>query len=209
MIRKPVVFIVDDEQDMRAALVRLFRTAEIEAVPFADPESFLAAVRPDWTGCILLDVRMPGMDGLTVQAQLRARSIALPIVFLTGAADVPIAVRAMHAGAADFLEKPFDNATLVQCVRRALFLGDTAREQALLAVAIEQRISTLTPREREVMDHVVAGAPTKEIAESLSLSPRTVEIHRSRIMDKMDAKTTADLVRLVLTVRMPQGERSH
>ena len=201
MSRDSTVFVVDDEPDMRSALLRLFRMEGLDVEPYATAQDFLAAYRPGRGGCVVLDLMMPGMTGLQLQQLMRERGIELPVIFLTGAADVRIAVEAMRAGATDFLEKPFENAVLVQRVRHALHHGDEARQSAIRRSEIEQRIATLSPREREVMDLVVDGNPTRQIAEILSLSARTVEVHRARIMEKMAANTLADLVRLALDAR--------
>jgi len=201
MGREAVVYVVDDEPDMRSALTRLFRTAGLEVETYPDAQAFLEGRREGSSGCLVLDMMMPGMTGLELQKRLSSRAIRMPVIFLTGTADVRMAVEAMRAGAADFLEKPFDNATLVERVRHALHLDGETRRRGLVRNEIEQRIASLTPREREVMDLVVAGSPTKQIAEELNLSTRTVEVHRANIMDKMEARTLADLVRVVLMAR--------
>ena len=196
-----LVHVVDDEPEMRSALVRLFRSAGLQVDTYASGQEFLDRYRPEVDGCLVTDLLMPGINGRELQDALNARGIAIPVVFLTGAADVGTAVDAMHAGAADFIEKPFDNAALVQRVRRALHLGVRAREDELARDDVRRAAETLTPREREVMDLVVEGRATKEIAQVLSLSARTVEVHRARIMEKMEAKSLADLVRRVLSAR--------
>ena len=196
-----LVHVVDDEPDMRSALVRLFRSAGLSVDTYASGQEFLERYRPEMDGCLVTDLLMPGLNGRELQDALNARGIPIPVVFLTGAANIGTAVEAMHAGAADFIEKPFDNAVLVQRVRRALHLGSRAREDELAREEVRRTVETLTPREREVMDLVVEGQATREIAETLSLSTRTVEVHRARIMEKMQAKSLADLVRRVLSAR--------
>ena len=201
MSREKTVFVVDDEPDMRSALTRVFRSEGLDVVAFGSAQEFLEAYAPGSGGCVVLDLMMPGMTGLQLQQQLRARAIEVPLIFLTGTADVRVAVEAMRAGAADFLEKPFENDQLVQRVRIALHVGGQARESALRRSEIEQRLAQLTPREREVMDLVVAGNSNKQVADTLSLSARTVEVHRAHIMEKMGANTLADLVRMALAAK--------
>lgn len=201
MNREKTVLVVDDEPEMRSALVRLFRSEGLETEAYATAREFLDVWRRGDGACLVLDLMMPQMSGLQLLEQLRARGSQLPVLFLTGAADVRIAVEAMRAGAIDFLEKPFENAVLVQRVRQAMHLGDQRRAGALQKHAIEQRIVTLSPREREVMDLVVDGMSTRQIAAHLNLSGRTVEVHRARIMEKMEANTLADLVRSALTAK--------
>lgn len=201
MSRERTVFVVDDEPDMRAALTRMFRSEGLDVVAFGSAQEFLESYAPGSGGCVVLDLMMPGMTGLQLQQQLRARAIDVPLIFLTGTADVRVAVEAMRAGAADFLEKPFENDQLVQRVRIALHVGDEARETAMRRSEIDQHLALLTPREREVMDLVVAGNSNKQVADTLSLSARTVEVHRARIMEKMGANTLADLVRMALAAK--------
>jgi RNA polymerase sigma factor (sigma-70 family) len=201
MHREKTVLVVDDEPEMRSALVRLFRSEGLEVEAYGTAREFLEVWRRGDGACLVLDLMMPQMSGLQLLEQLRASGSQLPVLFLTGAADVRVAVEAMRAGATDFLEKPFDNAVLVQRVRQAMHLGDQRRAGAMHKLAIEQRIATLSPREREVMDLVVEGMSTRQIAAHLNLSGRTVEVHRARIMEKMEANTLADLVRSALTAK--------
>lgn len=201
----PVVFVVDDDDGMRAALQRLLTLAKLPVEAYASGVEFLAGARFDRPGCILLDVRMPQMGGLEVQACLKQRHVLLPIVFLTGSSDIPIAVTAMREGAVDFIEKPFDNDDLVARVRAAIeqnehLRRDDAEHAALLALA-----QKLTPREHEIMDLVVTGLTSKEIARIVGASHRTVEIHRGRVMEKMAAATLADLVRKHLLLQRDSG----
>jgi FixJ family two-component response regulator len=194
----PVVLVVDDNDGMRAAVERLLTVAKLSVEAYASGREFLAHARFDRPGCILLDVAMPQMSGLEVQAQLNARGVALPVVFLTGTSDIPIAVAAMRDGAVDFIEKPFDNADLVARVRQAIAHHEGRRRSEAERGGIGARLATLTPREREVMELVVAGRTSKEIARIVGASHRTVEIHRARLMQKMAADTLADLVRMRL-----------
>jgi two-component system, LuxR family, response regulator FixJ len=192
------VFIVDDEEPMRNALQRLFRAEGLAAEAHASADDFLNAYKADRPGCLLLDLMMPGMTGLELQADLVQRGFRIPILFLTGAGEVATAVAAMKAGAIDFIEKPFDNAFLVERVRRALEYATGQQIADFGADEIRRRMALLTPREREVMQYVVAGNTSKTTARILGVSHRTVEIHRARIMEKMQAESLADLVRMAL-----------
>jgi FixJ family two-component response regulator len=197
----PVVFVVDDDDGMRAALRRRLVLAGFVVEPFASGADFLAGADLARAGCILLDVSMPGMSGLEVQAALKQRRVALPIIFLTGHADIPSAVTAMREGAVDFIEKPFDDAHLIERVRQAIGHARHLRAQAEERRAVLGRMNTLTPRERQVLDLVALGKTNKEIARLLGASHRTIEIHRSHLMEKMAAATLADLVRMQLLLK--------
>ncbi|MFO1412675.1 MAG: response regulator [Burkholderiales bacterium] len=193
----PRVTIVDDDDAMRAALYRLFKSAGFEVEAYASGEDLLAGADLARTGVLLLDVLMPGMTGLELQEALVRRGPTPPIVFLTASHSVPMAVTAMQCGAVDFVEKPFENDDLVARVQRALQTAPRREDQARRA-DYERRRATLTPREREVMDLVVTGKTNKEIARVLDVSPRTVEVHRFRVMDKMEAPSLAALVSMAL-----------
>lgn len=195
------VAVVDDDDGMRNALYRLLRNAGLDVEMHASAQAFLDQLRPEQLGCLLLDVRMPGMDGLALQQILIERSVQVPLIFLTGQADVAMAVAAMRDGALDFVEKPFDNEDLLRRVQRALAVGEEQRraEQELAQIRVCRE--RLTPRETEVMELMVAGKLSKQIADTLDVSPRTVEIHRARVMEKMEAGSLADLVRMVLATR--------
>jgi RNA polymerase sigma factor (sigma-70 family) len=192
----PVVFIVDDDPSVLRALGRLMRSVGFRVQAFASASEFLAANRPDVPGCLVLDVRMPGLSGPALQESLAADDIHIPIVFITGHGDIPTTVRAMKAGAVDFLSKPFSDQQLIDAVNEAI-AGDTEhrRERAEIAV-IQERVESLTPREREVLPLVVSGMLNKQIARKLGTSEKTIKVHRSRVMAKMQAKSLADLVRL-------------
>jgi FixJ family two-component response regulator len=198
---QPTVFVVDDEEAMRSALRRTLTRGGLAVQTFASGPVFLAGYRPTPAACLLLDMKMPDMTGLELQAILNQRRIDLPVIFLTGAADVPAAVTAMKAGAADFLEKPFDNEILVARVRQCL----AAHEQRHLAIGDDDRYANgralLTPREAEVMQLMLTGKTSKTIARELGVSHRTVDIHRGRVMEKMGAKSLAELVRMELSRR--------
>ena len=200
----PIVFVVDDEEHMGTALRRLFVAAGLPTEVYSTGEAFLARSSHDVPGCVILDVGMPGMGGLEVQARLHACAVDLPIVFLTGAAEVPVAVAAMRAGAADFVEKPFDNEDLLRRVRAAIERQALQRGDARRRREFERRLRTLTPREREVLEWIVAGKTSKEIARAIGGSHRTIEIHRGRIMEKTAAESLADLIRIRLMVGAPQ-----
>lgn len=189
---------VDDDAHMRAALRRLFVAARFGVETFASGRELLDACDFDRHCVLLLDVMMPGMNGLDLQRALRERGVRMPVIFLTGSGDIPMAVEAMHDGAVDFLEKPFENDQLVERVRLAFSRVATPRPEARIDPEYARRRGTLTPREREVMDEVVTGKTSKAIARKLGGSHRTIEIHRARVMSKMEVKTLADLVRMAL-----------
>jgi FixJ family two-component response regulator len=196
---RPVVFVVDDDEAVRASVAMLLESVSLAVRTYASGREFLAAYR-DEAGCLVLDLRMPGVSGLELQQQLAGRGIHLPIVFLTGHGDVPDAVAAMRAGAIDFIRKPFRDQELLDRVQEAIEVNQRARAEADDVGRIRERLATLTPREREVLDRVVRGEPNKAIAQDLGVSERTIEIHRSRAMSKMGASSLAELVRLVLRV---------
>jgi len=199
MQSEPTVYVVDDDEPIRDSLRMLLRSAGLPVETFASAQQFLAAYTPPAPGCLLVDVRMPGMSGLELQELLAARKIALPVIVITGHGHVAMAVRAMKAGAADFVEKPFDDELLLECIRRTLARdADTRRRQSRSSEST-QRLAALTPREREIMEHLVAGKSNKAIAADLGISARTVEVHRARIMEKLEAKSLADVVRIALS----------
>ncbi len=195
---KPVIHIVDDEPDVRDALAMLVRSVGYRAQTYSNADEFLARYRPGHAGCLLADVRMPGMSGLELQERLSREDPALPAIIMTGHGDVPMAVRAMKAGAFDFIEKPFNDQVLLdrlaEAIAQAQRSGDTAAGRRLAAA----RYAQLTPREREVMAGIVAGRLNKLIADDLGLSVRTVEIHRAHIMEKMQASSLSALGRMAL-----------
>lgn len=194
------VFIVDDEEDVREAVKLLIASDGLTAEAFASADDFLAAYEPGTPGCLILDVRMPGMNGLVAQQTLRQRGIELPIIFISGHGDIPMAVRAVQEGALDFLEKPFSDEALLDCVRRGLEQDRQQRAEAAERAAVEACLATLTPREREVMDKLIEGKVNKIIARELDASTRTVEIHRARVLQKMEVDNAAQLVRRVVGV---------
>lgn len=193
------VHVVDDDDAMRDSLTVLLGAAGFTVAAYPSAQAFLTA-STDGPGCVLIDVRMPGMGGLELQEELARRGRRIPVILMTGHADVPLAVKAMKAGAVDFVEKPFEEAAMVGAIRRAFSLGLEAARAEAEGNQIGSRLAHLTPREREVLDALVAGKPNKIIAHELSISPRTVEIHRARVMEKMEARTLSDLVRMALSV---------
>jgi FixJ family two-component response regulator len=202
MTPTPTAYVVDDDALMLSALRRVFSAALMPVETFSSARALLDACPPnDDPAVLVLDVKMPGMTGLELQRELVARGMRHPIVFLTGSGDVPMAVEAMRMGAADFLEKPFDNARLVERVRHA-FAG-ARRAPAGGDPNYARNRARLTPREREVMDTMLTGKTNKLIARELGMSHRTVEIHRSRVMEKMEVRTLADLVRSAIASGQP------
>ncbi|MDD3327543.1 MAG: response regulator [Zoogloea sp.] len=192
------VFIVDDDPSVRDALGLLLGVHDYRLAVFADADSFLKALKPHWRGCLLLDIRMPGMDGLALQKKLLELGCDLPVVIMTGHGDVDSAREAFRAMAVDFLEKPLDGARLLAAIAEAFERQRRAADAALSRDQIQRRLDGLTPREREVMEHVVAGRHNREIAAALAISPRTVEVHKARMMDKLGVGSVAELVRLSL-----------
>jgi FixJ family two-component response regulator len=193
---RAVVFVVDDDASMRGALANLVSSVGLDAQVFASPQDFLAARRPDLPACLVLDVRLPGMSGLAFQQQLTNLGIELPVVFITGHGDVPMTVRAMKAGAIEFLTKPFDDQALLDAVHIAIERDRARRREAAGAADLRARYLTLTERERQVMSLVAAGRANKQIAADLGLSVVTVKVHRAQVMHKMYAKSLAELVRM-------------
>ncbi|MDZ7829274.1 MAG: response regulator [Halofilum sp. (in: g-proteobacteria)] len=192
------VYIVDDDPDVRDATSFLVATAGYPTVPLSSPEELLDRISAEDAGCLVLDVRLPGMDGLQLQQALRERDIPLPIIFITGHGDIPMAVKAVNAGALDFLEKPLNEEALLDRIATALQLDRERRERNAVRSDIEQRLQQLTPREREVMEGILAGKLNKVIAWELGSSVRTVEVHRARVLDKLGAHNGPEMVRLVL-----------
>jgi two-component system response regulator FixJ len=197
----PTVFVVDDEEPMRNALRRALTIGGFAVRTYASGPEFLDGYRPTPLACLLLDIKMPEMSGLEVQATLNERGIDLPVIFLTGAADVPAAVTAMKAGAKDFLEKPFDNEALVARIRQCIEVEAERHRAHSEDERFARGLALLTPRESEVMRLMLTGKTSKLIARTLGVSHRTVDIHRSRVMEKMQAHTLADLVRMELSYR--------
>ena len=197
---RPTIFVVDDDSAVRDALKLLLRSVGQAVETFGSGQEFIEAYSEDRPGCLVLDIRMPGMSGLELQQRLNERHSILPIIFITGHGDVPMAVEAMQAGAVDFIQKPFRDQDLIDRINQALEKDSNNRAALGERNDIRHRLETLTPREREVLDLVVHGKANKVIAGDLKLSQRTVEIHRARVMEKMQASSLAHLVRMVLEV---------
>jgi len=199
MAERQVVHVADDDEGVRHSLAFLLDSAELAVRTYGSALALLEAASCLPTGCILTDVRMPDMDGLALQQRLLELGVRLPLIMMTGHADVPIAVQALKAGAFDFIEKPFDDERLLGAVHAALERNSAGARYDAQVRAICARMEALTPREREVLDGLVAGQANKEIALDLGMSPRTVEVHRARVMEKMAAQSLSELVRIVLT----------
>ncbi len=194
------VFIVDDDEAIRDSLQVLLEAKGYTVSTYPSAEAFLTVCRPGLAGCGVVDVRMPGMDGLALIERMRAQQVSLPVIIVTGHGDVPLAVRAMKAGATDFVEKPYATDTILEAIRRALAVAGGGRSDDIVPAEISGRVATLTTREREVLERLVVGSPNKIIAHQLSISPRTVEIHRANLMKKMRAGSLSELVRMALAV---------
>jgi FixJ family two-component response regulator len=203
--KKPTVYIVDDDDGMRRALSVLMSTVGYSAITFERPAEFLKKLDPNQPGCLVLDVRMPEMSGLEVQQQLNRSGSMLPVILITGHGDIPMAVQAMKDGAFDFLQKPFRDQDLLDRINGAIKQDAENRETVERHADLKRRSESLTPREREVMALVVDGRANKVIAIDLGLSERTVEIHRANVMEKMQARSVAHLVKMHLTLN---GETS-
>jgi FixJ family two-component response regulator len=196
MSEPAVVFVVDDDPSMRRSLETLLRSVGLDVRPFSSAQEFMQAKRPDVPGCLVLDVRLPGMSGLSFQEELAKTGVALPVIFVTGHGDVPMTVRAMKAGAAEFLTKPFDDQVLLDAIHAAIECDRARRRDAASLAVLMARYHQLTERERQVMKLVVAGRVNKQIAADLGLSLVTVKVHRGQVMRKMLAKSVAELVRM-------------
>jgi two-component system, LuxR family, response regulator FixJ len=194
----PNIAMVDDDETVRNSLTALFSSAGYSSESYSSAEAFMAAFDPSRVGCLLVDVNMPGMGGLELQRWLRSGNAELPVILLTGHGDVRMAVDAMKAGAFDFIEKPYDNNDLLDGIVRALEHAKQIHQQLVSVREVIDRIAGLTPRERDVLDELVAGQPNKAIARKLGISPRTVEIHRARVMEKMQSDSLAHLVRMTV-----------
>ena len=192
----PTVFVVDDDEAMRSSLQWMIESVGLAVECFASAEDFLQSYYPGRAGCLLLDVRMPGMGGLELQEYLQRNEISIPVIIITGHGDVAMSVRAMKGGAVDFIEKPFNDELLLDAIRNALSKDEKNREEQAVRAELAARLALLTPREHEVMDMVTQGKSNKEIANALGVTPKTVEAHRAKVMDKMQAASLAELVRM-------------
>jgi len=196
----PTIYVVDDDDGMRRALDTLLSTVGYKTAVFSRPSEFLAQFKPEAHSCLVLDIRMPEMSGLEVQQQLNRRGSMLPVIFITGHGDVPMAVQAMKEGAFEFIQKPFRDQDLLDRINHALKQDADNRTNAARRSEVQHRLESLTPREKQVMNFIVDGSANKVIAIDLGLSERTVEIHRAKVMEKMGARSVAHLVKLHLTL---------
>jgi FixJ family two-component response regulator len=194
------VFIVDDDPDLRATLVDLVESEGLHAEGFASAAEFLDAGKKSGDGCLVVDIHMPGMDGLELQRQLKDQRVGIPVIVVTGRGDVPKAVQALKAGAIDFIEKPFSGELVLGCIHQALEIGQRIREKEEFLTGAQRNLDRLTAREREVLDRLVVGDSNKMVAAHLEISPRTVEVHRARVMEKMQAQSLSHLVRMALAI---------
>ncbi len=200
---RPAVFVIDDDPSMRRSLDTLLRSVALDVHLFSSTQEFMHAKRPEAPGCLVLDVRLPGMSGLTFQQELAKAGIALPIIFISGHGDVPMTVRAMKAGASEFLTKPFDDQVLLDAINAAIERDRARRRDAASLADLKAHYRELTEREREVMQLVVTGRANKQIAAELGLGLVTVKVHRGQVMRKMQARSVAELVRMADRLGLP------
>ena len=203
----PVVMVVDDDTGVRNAMRSLLKSVGLNSQLHGSAQEFLSTYNPSQAGCLVLDIRMPGMSGLELQQELNIRGATIPVIFMTGHGDVPMAVEAMQHGAFDFLQKPFRDQDLLDRIQKAIARDAKLRESLGEHEKIRARLGSLTEREREVLDLMILGKQNKAIAQDLGVSPRTIEIHRARVMEKMDVQSVAELVRMMLDQRQPANGR--
>jgi FixJ family two-component response regulator len=201
-----IVFVVDDDLSIREAIKSLISLTGVRVETFGTAQEFLRTERPDLPGCMVLDVELPGLSGLDLQRELAAHGIKLPIIFITGYGDIPMSVRAMKAGATEFLTKPFSDQDLLDAIQQALERDRAARRHSKEIAEVRRRFDALTSREREVMSLVVAGWLNKQIGFELKISEITVKIHRGRVMSKMGAESLAELVRMTERLEIPKAK---
>lgn len=201
----PTAYLVDDDSAIRDSMSLWLGMRGIRCVAYESAEGFLSEVQPDWRGCVLIDLQLEGIDGLQLQAELAERNITMPLIFVTGHGDVSTTRDALKAGAMDFIEKPVDNERLIELVEAAMAKDAEAAQRQEQAALVAGRLQRLTQREREVMEQVVAGRHNREIAADLGISPRTVEVYKARLMDKLDVRRVADLVKLVVEAKVDPG----
>ncbi len=205
MSPEPTVFVVDDDSGVRDTLRWLVESVGLKIETFASAQEFLNAYDPSRPGCLVTDVRMPGMSGIELQSKLAAEKVTLPIIVVSGYADVPTAVRSMKRGAIDFVEKPFDEQMMLERIQLSILEDARLRQERSARERTIARLKSLTPRERQVMDLVILGKSNKEVARALDISPKTVEVHRSHVMVKMQAESLAELVRIAGSCTISKG----
>jgi len=205
MMPDAIVYVVDDDETVRRSLARLVRSVGLKVDTFASAQAFLEHKGQDRPSCLVLDVRLPGLSGLDLQTAMGQSQRTMPIIFITGLGNVPMTVRAMKGGAQDFLEKPFEDQELLDAIQRALARSRAARAEDAERADIEGRLATLTPRERQVLELVVAGLLNKQIAGELGAAEKTIKVHRGRVMKKMQADSVAELVRMTQKARVDAG----
>ena len=204
----PIVFVVDDDPSVRRAIKRLVGSVGLQVELFGSAQEFMGSKHPDAPSCLVLDIRLPGISGLDFQPQLAEAGIRIPIIFITAHGDIPMTVRAMKAGAVEFLTKPFRDQDLLDAIQVALDRDRTRRQQELKIAALRERFESLTPREREIFPLVVSGRPNKQIAAALGTSEITIKVHRGSVMRKMQADSLADLVRMAGRLGLPAAQLS-
>jgi two-component system response regulator FixJ len=207
MTANPIVMVVDDDSGVRNAMRTLLKSVGIQSALYASAQEFLGAYQPTQPGCLVLDIRMPGMSGLELQQELNLRGAVIPVIFMSGHGDIPMAVEAMQHGAFDFLQKPFRDQDLLDRIQRAIMKDGELRKSLGEHTRIKSHLDSLTPREREVLDLMTQGKQNKAIAQVLDVSPRTIEIHRARVMEKMGAQSIAELVRMMIDLKQPIAGR--
>ena len=200
-----IVFVVDDDPSVRSAIKRLIASVGLQVELFGSAQEFLASRLPNLPSCLILDIRLPGISGLALQRQLAEANVQIPIIFITAHGDIPMTVRAMKAGAVEFLTKPFGDQDLLDAIHLALERDRTRRQQEEELAALRERFESLSPREREIVGMVVSGMLNKQIAARIGTAENTVKVHRSRAMEKMQAKSLADLIKMMERLQVPRG----